>query len=199
MKEKKGKKEKGKKRLAAASTDRREGAARQLHGGTRRAYCLHEKIKSSMVSNFSHAVVLSPPFGPPPLATWPSPIWPVSYAPSLFRTAIALTFPLCLVPAFFFFRPSSRTSAGQCQLRYHRRRHLPSRTHWPYPLVAATNPVTATSTLPLPHQSCSHLQLPPRHPLHRPSHASCGTKATPPPSLSLCLVPPKYLFYFILF
>src|SRR6266702_1442021 len=105
MKEKKGKKEKGKKRLAAASTDRREGAARQLHGGTRRAYCLHEKLKSSMGSNFSHAVVLSPPFGPPPLATWPSPIWPVSYAPSLFRTAIALTFPLCLVPAFFFFSP----------------------------------------------------------------------------------------------
>src|SRR6266702_3210582 len=63
MKEKKGKKEKGKKRLAAASTDRREGAARQLHGGTRRAYCLHEKLKSSVGSNFSHAVVLSPPFG----------------------------------------------------------------------------------------------------------------------------------------
>src|SRR6266702_8218455 len=34
------------------------------------------KLKSNVGSNFSHAVVLSPP-----LATWPSPIWPVSPCP----------------------------------------------------------------------------------------------------------------------
>ncbi len=55
--------------------------------------CLHEKLKSSVGSNFSHAVVLSP-FG-----YVASPTWPVSSTPSFFRTAIALTFPLCLVPA----------------------------------------------------------------------------------------------------
>src|SRR6266571_3044005 len=114
MKEKKGKKEKGKKRLAAVSMDRREGAAWQLHGGTRRAYCLHEKLKSSVGSNFSHTVVLSPPFGYVALSHLARILCPftLSYCncPHL---------PAVFGPSFlFFFCPSSRTSAGQCQLRY---------------------------------------------------------------------------------
>ncbi len=53
------------------------------------------KLKSNMGSNFSHTVVLSPPWllrGPLPFGLYP-------HAPSLFCTAIAITFLLCLVPA----------------------------------------------------------------------------------------------------
>ncbi len=54
----------------------------------------------------------------------------------------------------FFFLPSSRTSAGLCQLRYHRCRCLPLRAHRPYPVVAATNPhychVNTAATSPIP-------------------------------------------------
>src|SRR6266702_7703090 len=86
---------KGKKRLATASTDRRG-----LHSGQglTSAYCL---LKSNVGSNFSHADVLSPLWLRGPL-----PFGPYPHAPSLFRTAIAITFPLCLVPArevFFLF------------------------------------------------------------------------------------------------
>src|SRR6266702_3739568 len=171
MKEKKGKKEKGKKRLAAASTDRREGAARQLHGGTRRAYCLHEKLKSSMGSNFSHAVVLSPPFGPPPLATWPSPIWPVSYAPSLFRTAIALTFPLCLVPAFFFFALHLEPLQDNvnCDIT-----------------VAATSPSAHTGHTP--SSPPPTLSLPPQHRHYFTNPIAITTAATPPLTPTLTCV-----------
>src|SRR6266702_1595374 len=54
----------------------------------------------------------------------------------------------------FFFLPSSRTSAGLCQLRYRHRRRLPSRTHRPYPVVAATYlclcHVNTAATSPIP-------------------------------------------------
>src|SRR6266702_2077153 len=77
--------------------------------------------------------------------------------------------------SFFSFFPFTRT----CQLRHRRRLHLASPSHRRYPVVAAINPVGATSTPQLPHQPsgrynrrhvtpCGHANSP----LHRPSHAS---------------------------
>ena len=53
-----------------------------------------QKLKSSMGSNFSHTIVLSPLwlYGPLPFGLYP-------HALSLFHTAIAIIFLLCLVPA----------------------------------------------------------------------------------------------------
>ncbi len=77
--------------------------------------------------------------------------------------------------------------------------------------------ITITTTSPSAHtghtlsSSPPTPSLPPQHhhyltnvavttAAHQPLHASHGTKTTPPPSLSLCLVPPKYfLFYFTYF
>src|SRR6266702_2676241 len=92
--------------------------------------------------------------------------------------------------SFFSFFPFTRT----CQLRHRRRLHLASPSHRRYPVAAAINPVGATSTPQLPHQPhgrynrrhvtpCGHAN----YPLHRPSHASRHTQATPLPSPSLLL------------
>src|SRR6266702_3836405 len=87
------------KRKKRASTDRRG-----LHGrrGQRLTVCTvctarklkSRKLKSNVGSNFSHTVVLSPLWLRGPLTFGPYPC-----APSLFRPAIAITFPLYLVPA----------------------------------------------------------------------------------------------------
>src|SRR6266702_5262687 len=135
MKEKKGKKEKGKKRRVAASTDRREGAAWQLHGGTRRAYCLHGKLKSSMGSNFSHAVVLSPPFGYVALSHLARILMPLHSFVLLFPSpSLSVCCPLDKFSFFFspFISNLCRTMSTAIS---------PS----PPP-----TPVTATSKLPLP-------------------------------------------------
>src|SRR6266702_3294545 len=81
-----------------------------------------------------------------------------------------------------FFLPSSRTSAGQCQLRYRCRRHQPPSLP-PQHCRYLTNPVAATTpTMPplAPTLTC----------------VAGHTQATSPPSLSLCVFFSS--FYFIL-
>src|SRR6266702_6319638 len=89
MKGKKGKKEQA--QIGGDCTDRR---------GRRLTVCTVcavqklklRKLKSNVGSNFSHTVVLSPP-----LATWPSHIWPVSLCP------FTLSSCNCHHLLFFFF------------------------------------------------------------------------------------------------
>src|SRR6266702_3433683 len=81
-KKRKEKKRKGKKRLATVSMDRR------LHS------------RQGRLTVFPTPLYCSPLWlrGPLPFGLYP-------HAPLLFHTAIAITFLLCLVPAFFLFSP----------------------------------------------------------------------------------------------
>src|SRR6266571_739363 len=144
--EKRKKKKKKKKRKDLRQRAQIEGCMADKEG-----FCTKTKVKRGKQLFPCHHIV--PPFGYMALSHLACILMPLhSFVPQLPSPSHCVW---CqLDKSSFLFLPSSRTSAGLCQLQYCHRHHLPSCTHRPYPIVTTTNPhhcyVNTAATLPIP-------------------------------------------------